>query len=161
MPLPSVLKHSAAQCTARAKSTQNRCLNPAAFGCRTCRLHGARKPSSIKAGPNHPNYRHGLETLSAKHQRSVKLAELRTIETELLNKGLIAGARTAGRKPTGGQMKGDCIAPPNFGSLCDNVLQQHFPNWLQWHHSGLRGWTAKVSSLKWVWQYVATALKLN
>ena len=25
------------------------CLNPAAFGCRTCRLHGARMRSSIKA----------------------------------------------------------------------------------------------------------------
>ena len=31
------------------------------YGCRTCRLHGARKPTSIKAGPNHPNYRHGQE----------------------------------------------------------------------------------------------------
>ena len=102
MPLPSVSEYSAAQCTARAKSTQDRCLNPAAFGCRTCRLHGARKRSSIKAGPYHPNYRHGLETLPAKGQRSVKLAELRVIETDLFNKGLIVGARTAGRKPTGG-----------------------------------------------------------
>ena len=102
MPLPSVSKHHAAQCTARAKSTQNRCLNPAANGCRTCRLHGARKPSSIKAGRNQPNYRHGLETLPAKHQRSVKLAELRAIEADLLNKGLILGNRTAGRKPTVG-----------------------------------------------------------
>ena len=102
MPLPSVSQHSAVQCTARAKSTKQRCLNPAAHLCRTCRLHGARKPSSIKAGPNHPNYRHGQETLPAKHQRSVKLAELRAIEADLLNKGLILGNRTAGRKPTGG-----------------------------------------------------------
>ena len=77
-------------------------FTPAAYGCRTCRLHGARKRTSIKAGPNHPNYRHGLETLSAKHQRSVTLAELRAIETDLINKGLIRGNRTAGRKPTGG-----------------------------------------------------------
>ena len=101
MPLPSVSQYSATQCTARAKSTKHRCLNPAAYGCRTCRLHGARKPTSIKAGPNYPNYRHGLETLPAKHQRSVKLAELRAIETDLFNKGLIAGASTAGRKLTG------------------------------------------------------------
>ena len=59
-------------------------------------------PSSIKAGPNHPNYRHGLETLPAKHQRSVTLAELRAIETDLINKGLIRGNRIAGRKPTVG-----------------------------------------------------------
>ena len=102
MPLPSVSQYSAAQCTARAKSTKQRCLNPAAYQCRTCRLHGARKRTTIKAGPNHANYLHGQETLPAKHQRSVKLAELRAIESDLFNKGLIVGNRTAGRKPTGG-----------------------------------------------------------
>ena len=102
MPLPSVSKHRAKQCTARAKSTQHRCLNPAAYGCRTCRLHGARKRSSIKRGTDHPNYRHGTETLAAKQSRSVMLAELRVIENDLHNTGLIRGNRTAGRKPTGG-----------------------------------------------------------
>ena len=85
-----------------AASTKTTCLNPAAYGCRTCRLHGARKRTSIKAGPNHPNFLHGLETLPAKGQRSVKLAELRAIENDLLDRGLIKGNRTAGRKPTGG-----------------------------------------------------------
>ena len=102
MPLPSVSQYSAAQCTARAKSTKQRCQNPAAFGCRTCRLHGARKPSSIKAGPDHPNYKNGSETLEAKQKRSLKLAEIRVIEADLLNKGLIRGPRTAGRKPASG-----------------------------------------------------------
>ena len=101
MPLASVSQYNAAQCTARAKNTQHRCLNPAAFGCKTCRLHGARKRSSIKAGTDHPNYLHGTETLEAKQKRSLKLAELREIELDLLNKGLIVGPRTAGRKPTG------------------------------------------------------------
>ena len=99
MPLPSVVQHSAMQCTAHAKSTQHRCLNPAAFGCRTCRLHGARKRSSIKAGGDHPNYLNGTETLKAKRQRSVKLAELRVVENDLLDRGLIKGKRTVGRKP--------------------------------------------------------------
>ena len=89
MPLPSVAQHSASQCTARAKSTRQRCLNPTAFGCKTCRLHGARKKSLIKRGKLHPNYRHGMETLLAKHERSKKLAELKAIETDLLTKGLI------------------------------------------------------------------------
>ena len=99
MPLPTISQHRAMQCTARAKSTQQRCLNPAAFGCRTCRLHGARKRSSIKAGENHPNYLHGTETLSAKRKRSLKLGELREIEGDLHNRGLIRGNKTVGRKP--------------------------------------------------------------
>ena len=103
MPLPSVSQYRAKQCTAHAKSTQHRCLNPAAFGCRTCRLHGARKRSSIKVGKDHPSYLHGTETLEAKQQRSVKLAELRMIENELHSLGLIRGNKTAGRKPTGGK----------------------------------------------------------
>ena len=65
------------------------------YGCRTCRLHGARKRSSRKAGPYHPNYRHGLETLKAKQKRSVKLAELSAIKTDLFNQGLIVRTRTA------------------------------------------------------------------
>ena len=40
-------------------------------------------------------------------------------------------------------------------------LRQYVQRWLLWHHSGLRGWTAKGSSFKWVWQYVTTALKFN
>ncbi len=102
MPLPSISQYRAKQCTARAKSTQHRCLNPAAFGCRTCRLHGARKRSSIKAGIDHPNYLHGTETLQAKRQRSLKLGELREIEDDLIKRGFIRGNKTAGRKPTGG-----------------------------------------------------------
>ena len=99
MPLPSVTKHNAAQCTAMSKRSRERCGNPAAYGCRTCRIHGARRPESIKSGSAHPNYRHGLETLPAKRQRSIKLAELRVIENDLLARGLIKGKRTAGRKP--------------------------------------------------------------
>ena len=98
MPLPSVSKHQASQCTARAKSTKYRCLNPAAYGCRTCRLHGAHKPNSIKRGKDHPNYRHGIETLERKRQRSIKLAELREIEDDLIQRGFIKCKRTVGRK---------------------------------------------------------------
>ena len=86
---------------AALKASNSVALTPQTYGCRTCRLHGARKSTSIKAGPNHPNYKNGSETLEAKHQRSVALAELRATETDLFNKGLIAGASTAGRKLTG------------------------------------------------------------
>ena len=102
MHLPSVFEHGASRCTARAKSTRQRCLNPAAYGCRTCRLHGARKLTSIKRGKCHPNYRHGNETLEAKRQRSAGLARLREIEDDLIKRGLIRGKRTVGRKPVVG-----------------------------------------------------------
>ncbi len=89
MPLPSISMYKAFQCTARAKSTRQRCLSPAAYGCKICRLHGARKKSLIKRGKLHPNYRHGMETLVAKRERSKKLAELKAIETDVLTKGLV------------------------------------------------------------------------
>ena len=99
MPLPSVSEHRANQCTAQAKSTKQRCLNPAAYGCRTCRLHGARRQNTIKRGKCHPNYRHGTETIEAKRQRSEGLARLREIEDDLIERGLIRSKRTVGRKP--------------------------------------------------------------
>jgi hypothetical protein len=102
MPLPSVSKHRAKQCSATAKGTKRRCLNPAAYGCSTCRLHGARRRSSIKRGKSHPNHKNGTETLEVKEKRSAKLAELRVIENDLHNRGLIRGNRTAGRKLTAG-----------------------------------------------------------
>jgi len=63
MPLPSVLKHGAKQCSAKSKRTGLPCNNPAAHGCKTCRMHGARKPDSIKRGKDHPNYFHGERSL--------------------------------------------------------------------------------------------------
>ncbi len=99
MPLPSVYEHRANQCTAKAKSTKQRCLNPAAYGCRTCRLNGALILTSIKRGKFHPDYPHGTETLEAKGQRSIKLAELREMENDLIARGLIKCKRTVGRKP--------------------------------------------------------------
>ena len=99
MPLPSVIKHRANQCRAQAKSTKQRCANPAAHGCKTCRLHGARRQNTIKRAKSHPNFRHAMETLEAKRQRSKKLAELREIETDLITLGLIRSKRTVGRKP--------------------------------------------------------------
>ena len=38
-------------------------------------------------------------------------------------------------------------------------LRQYVHRWLQWHHSGLRGLTARDSSLECFWQYTEKALK--
>ena len=99
MPFKWIDSEAKNQCKAQAKSTRQTCLNPAAYGCKTCRVHGARKQNSIKRGEEHPNYRHGMETLQKKRQRSSKLSELREIENDLHSGGLIRGNRTAGRKP--------------------------------------------------------------
>ena len=63
MPLPSVLKHGAKLCSAKSKRTGLPCKNPAAYGCRTCRMHGARKKESIKRGKDHVNFVHGERSL--------------------------------------------------------------------------------------------------
>ena len=74
-------------------------MNPAAFGMAVCRYHGARRPETIKRGANHPQYRHGRETLEAKAERSRRLAELRDLEALSFAVGLAAGPRWRGREP--------------------------------------------------------------
>jgi hypothetical protein len=77
-------------------------MNPAAYRQPVCRMHGARKPETIKRGAEHPLFTHGQETLEAKSERSAKLAELRDIEAFMFKTGMATGARWRGRKPTRG-----------------------------------------------------------
>ena len=79
MPLPNVRSGTASQCEARSRSADRRCLNPAAFGMRTCRYHGARRVNTVLHGTDHPQYKHGLETKDAKAKRAAKLLELRLL----------------------------------------------------------------------------------
>ena len=74
MPLPNLKQ----QCTAQNRNKQRRCLNPAAFGCKTCRYHGARR--QIAKGTNHPNYKHGNRSQSAIKSFSKASQELDMIE---------------------------------------------------------------------------------
>ena len=96
MPLPSLTM----QCKATAKHSQTRCLKPAAYGMPVCRLHGARRPETIRRGPDHPNYHHGRETLEAKAARSRALVEL---EGAMVVLGALEGPRWRGRKPGAGK----------------------------------------------------------
>jgi hypothetical protein len=50
-------------------------------------------------GANHPQYRHGHETLEAKAERSQRLSELREVEALAFALGIAEGARWRGRKP--------------------------------------------------------------
>jgi hypothetical protein len=79
MPLPNIANGTTPQCSATNRKTGNRCLNPAAFGMATCRYHGARTRATVRHGAHHPQYRHGMETLDAKRQRSEALSELKAL----------------------------------------------------------------------------------
>ena len=62
-------------------------------------MHGARRPETVRRGANHPQYRHGGETLEVKAERSRGLAELRDLEALSFALGLAVGPRWRGRKP--------------------------------------------------------------
>ena len=66
MPLNSIVEGRAQQCTATSKRTRQRCQCLAAYGCRTCYVHGARKTSTIRRGVSHGRYRHGEYTQETK-----------------------------------------------------------------------------------------------
>ena len=100
MPLPSVTAHPALRCSAKSKRSGRRCRNPSAYGQPVCRMHGARKPETIKRGTDHPLFIHGQETLEAKSERSARLTELREIEAIMFEIGMATGARWSGRKPS-------------------------------------------------------------
>ena len=101
MPLPSISKHGAKQCTAKSKRTSLPCNNPAAYGCRTCKVHGARKKDSIKRGEQHPNFVHGNRTLESQKQASEQSARLQMLEDALHVMGMTSAKRSQGRKAAG------------------------------------------------------------
>ena len=94
MPLPNLNK----QCTVTARSTGERCRNPAAYGCRSCRYHGARQQNTIRTGKDHPQYKHGNRTLEAQQKYRKVSAEIAEIEEILYELGCMTGSRTRGRK---------------------------------------------------------------
>ena len=98
MPLPCVVKKTAVQCHAKCKATQLQCRNPAAWGCSTCKYHGARRPHTILKGEAHPNYRHGESTLSAKEEHRAVRADLRRLERLMEKWGIGSGPKLRGRK---------------------------------------------------------------
>jgi hypothetical protein len=99
MPLPNVLSGRTAQCTARSKRSLERCKNPAAFGCKTCRFHGARRKATVKRGSDHPNFQHGRETRKRRQARREASIRLRDLENLMHACRFTAAKRTPGRKP--------------------------------------------------------------
>jgi hypothetical protein len=62
-------------------------------------MHGARKAESIKRGEQHPNYVHGERSREWMKQNSIKLCELRDLESLGYAIGMMSGPKTRGRKP--------------------------------------------------------------
>lgn len=105
MPLPSVAIHGARQCKAVTKRSKKRCLNPSAYGCTTCRYHGATPAHTRKnvAGENHPQFRHGRDTKQAKEEHQKASVKIRFLEDlghhiKMFHEN---ATRTRGRKPNG------------------------------------------------------------
>ncbi len=101
MPLPSVVKHGAKLCSAKSKRTGLTCNNPAAHGCKTCRMHGAHKSRNVAKGINSGKFKNGRHTKEAKERSRKTLVKLRYLEDLGIQGGFIKGARTRGPKPTG------------------------------------------------------------
>ena len=99
MPLPSLTKFGAKRCQCLCKRTKQPCQNPAAFGMRSCRMHGAHRPHTALTGLNHPNYQHGNATKQARHDHSLACTRLRNLEALVYLIGMFKGPRTVGRKP--------------------------------------------------------------
>jgi len=100
MPLPSLLS-GAKQCQVITKRTKKRCKNPAAYGCLSCRMHGAHKSRNVLQGKDHPQYKKGerTKTREIEHRRaSITLLTLRDIGDHL---NMFNGTHTRGRKPDG------------------------------------------------------------
>jgi len=98
MPLPSLL-NGAKQCQVTTRRTKQRCKNPAAYGCLSCRMHGAHQSRNVLQGEQHPRYKTGERTKlrEAEHRKaSILLLTLRDLGDSI---GMFIGKHTAGRKP--------------------------------------------------------------
>lgn len=82
MPLPSVKNGRAKRCEAICRARGDRCKNPAAFGMRTCRYHGARRPETVRSGDQHANYIHGWDSRQQREKRAKTLRMLRSLVSQ-------------------------------------------------------------------------------
>ena len=101
MPLTSVL-NGAKQCQVMTKRTKQRCKNPAAYGCKACRMHGAHRSRNVLKGVDHPRYKNGERTKDAQTERRDKGVMFRYL-TDLGNhcNMFYRKINTLGRPPSG------------------------------------------------------------
>jgi hypothetical protein len=100
MPLPSLL-NGAKQCQVMTKRTKLRCKNPAAYGCKACRMHGAHKSRNVLQGIKHPRYKKGEKTKEALIRHNLASTVLLTLRDIGDHLDMFTGTHTRGRKPSG------------------------------------------------------------
>jgi hypothetical protein len=105
MPLPSVEKYGARQCSAKNRKTGLRCKNPSAWSCKTCRYHGAKKNKKVKSGKEHYRFIDGSESIESRKTRSEASLRFHLLEEIGLYINLFVSGfnKTPGRKPNGWQ----------------------------------------------------------
>jgi hypothetical protein len=64
-------------------------------------MHGFVPKDKVKRGKDHPSYKHGERSKEWMKQHSAKLSELRYLESLGYAIGMMSGAKTSGRKPSG------------------------------------------------------------
>lgn len=93
MPLPLIK----VLCSAHSKRTKLPCRNPAAFGCSTCRMHGAHK--RIVSGESHHWFVHGERSKLEQNKAREVGRLLAFIEDISYKTGIMIGPKSRGRKP--------------------------------------------------------------
>ena len=96
--LPSVKLYGARRCQAKSRRSGEQCKNPAAYGQKACRFHGAHRSVTKLVGKDNPAYKHGKETNKARSERRERIKELQGLEDEGRRLGVIVGTKTRGRK---------------------------------------------------------------
>ena len=96
--LPSVRFFRAPRCQAKSRRSGEQCKNPAAYGQKACRFHGAHRLVARLTGPSNPNFKHGNETNKARSERRERIKELQELESIGRKIGLLVGPKTRGRK---------------------------------------------------------------
>ena len=85
--LPIIIKRPDLRCNAKAKHSGQQCKNLRSYSCSKCRFHGARKPSNIPTGADHPKYIHGKRTKEAIAKQLAATNVLRSLEQALVVMG--------------------------------------------------------------------------
>ena len=125
MPLPSLL-NGAKQCQAMTKRTKQRCKNPAAYGCKSCRMHGAHKSRNVLREKEHPRYKNGERTKDAETERRDKSVMFRYL-TDIGNHcNLFYKELKARGRPPAGYEKLDLTAPAQLAFAILKTVPKDF-----------------------------------
>ena len=97
MPLPCI-KNGTHKCQCKSKRTGLPCNNPAAYGTKACRMHGAHKSRNVPRGANHLQYRNAGQTKMERALHRKKSLMFQRLEEIGWHLGVFKGTKTRGRK---------------------------------------------------------------